>query len=154
MHTLSGYRLTILTNIYTHHHSQMNLRNIKLSKRRQTQKTRLCNSISDYFNTWFGKSSISYRSNYKWFITWRISGILAGLFSKNKQSFGMIRWTISDSMYVPWNLPQYHSFQSCNERMVRPRSLKNPQVYFKCLSLEPSQHILYTITENSFLSLL
>ena len=50
MHTLSGYSLIILTNIYTYHNSWLNLKNIKLSNRRQTQKISLCDLISIQFS--------------------------------------------------------------------------------------------------------
>ena len=46
MHTLSGYSLIILTNIYTCHNSWLNFKNIKLSKRRQTQKISLYDLVS------------------------------------------------------------------------------------------------------------
>ena len=50
MYTLSGYSLIILTNIYTYHNSWLNLKNIKLSNRRQTQKISLCDLISIQFS--------------------------------------------------------------------------------------------------------
>ena len=105
MHTLSGYSLIILTNIYTHHNSWLNLKNIKLSKRRQTQ-------ISLYGLILIQFSSVQPLSHVQLFATPWTAALQVSLSITNS-------WSLLKLMSIESVIPSNH-FILCHTLLLPP----------------------------------